>query len=163
MITNPTSLTESAPKPESALKPKEFNLNTYKFHSLGDYADAIRRYGTTDSYSTQIVSKFIVELHDMGNLGISRVNYLIVIPRALTSGPARRNMKDSFPRLKGGSRGFIRYGRNFQQDKAMPCRMLRMLLAQVLSTSTLKSENLKTTPRIYRYLYNNMLAIQLFK
>ena len=33
-----------------------FNLNTYKFHSLGDYPAIIREFGTTDSYSTQIVS-----------------------------------------------------------------------------------------------------------
>ncbi|KIY52824.1 hypothetical protein FISHEDRAFT_19925, partial [Fistulina hepatica ATCC 64428] len=31
------------------------NLNTYKFHALGDYVSTIRRFGTTDGYSTQIV------------------------------------------------------------------------------------------------------------
>ena len=36
---------------------KGLNLNTYKLHSLGDYVDAIRQYGTTDSYSTQLVSR----------------------------------------------------------------------------------------------------------
>lgn len=35
---------------------KEFNLSTYKLHALGDYASAVRRFGTTDNYSTQIVS-----------------------------------------------------------------------------------------------------------
>jgi hypothetical protein len=35
---------------------KTLNLNTYKWHALGDYASIIRRYGTTDSYSTQTVS-----------------------------------------------------------------------------------------------------------
>jgi hypothetical protein len=35
---------------------KSFNLSTYKFHSLGDYVETIRRYGTTDSYSTEVVS-----------------------------------------------------------------------------------------------------------
>lgn len=35
---------------------KGLNLNTYKFHSLGDYVESIRRYGTTDSYSTEVVS-----------------------------------------------------------------------------------------------------------
>src|SRR5262245_23457758 len=39
---------------------KQFNLQTYKFHSLGDYAANIRRYGTTDSYSTERVSDVIV-------------------------------------------------------------------------------------------------------
>lgn len=34
---------------------KSLNLNTYKNHSLGDYTEAIRRYGTTDSYSTESV------------------------------------------------------------------------------------------------------------
>lgn len=32
-----------------------FNLSTYKLHALGDYANTIRRRGTTDSYSTQMV------------------------------------------------------------------------------------------------------------
>ncbi|CAE6398632.1 unnamed protein product [Rhizoctonia solani] len=30
------------------------NLNTYKFHALGDYPYTIENFGTTDSYSTQI-------------------------------------------------------------------------------------------------------------
>ena len=37
-------------------KKKKLNLNTYKFHSLGDYVASIRLFGTTDSYSTQLVS-----------------------------------------------------------------------------------------------------------
>ena len=34
---------------------KQFNLNTYKMHALGDYTGTIRRKGTTDSYPTRIV------------------------------------------------------------------------------------------------------------
>ena len=37
-------------------KKKTLNLNTYKFHSLSDYVKTIRLFGTTDSYSTQVVS-----------------------------------------------------------------------------------------------------------
>jgi hypothetical protein len=40
----------------SGAKIKKFNLRTYKLHALGDYPQMIRRFGTTDSYSTQIVS-----------------------------------------------------------------------------------------------------------
>ena len=40
----------------SASLPKTFNLNTYKFHALGDYVAMIKMFGTTDSFSTQIVS-----------------------------------------------------------------------------------------------------------
>lgn len=36
-------------------KPRKMNLFTYKFHALGDYVSTIRWFGTTDSYSTQIV------------------------------------------------------------------------------------------------------------
>jgi len=34
---------------------KGFNLQTYKLHALVDYPSQIRMYGTTDSYSTQVV------------------------------------------------------------------------------------------------------------
>ena len=44
------------PRPDATRLPKGFNLNTYKFHALGDYTAAIRQFGTTDSYSTEIVS-----------------------------------------------------------------------------------------------------------
>lgn len=39
---------------------KSLNLNTYKNHSLGDYTNIIRKYGTTDSYSTESVCIFQV-------------------------------------------------------------------------------------------------------
>ena len=35
-----------------------FNMCTYKLHALGDYVATIWRYGTTDNYSTQVVSNF---------------------------------------------------------------------------------------------------------
>ena len=41
---------------KSDRKPKTFSLTTYKFHALGDGPAAVREYGTTDSYSTAIVS-----------------------------------------------------------------------------------------------------------
>jgi hypothetical protein len=37
----------------------ELNLNTFKFHALGDYAATIAQYGTTDLFSTQTVICFI--------------------------------------------------------------------------------------------------------
>lgn len=41
----------------SGRKAKKFNLNTYKYHAMGDYVQSIRLFGTTDSFSTQIVCK----------------------------------------------------------------------------------------------------------
>lgn len=49
----PSTAPPKAPGPTRRLK--SLNLNTYKYHSLGDYADTIRKYGTTDSYSTELV------------------------------------------------------------------------------------------------------------
>jgi len=43
-------------KKEEGRRLKSFNLDTYKYHALGDYAKTIRRLGTTDSFSTQPVS-----------------------------------------------------------------------------------------------------------
>jgi hypothetical protein len=39
----------------SGARVKKFNLLTYKFHAMGDYARTIRFFGTTDSFTTQIV------------------------------------------------------------------------------------------------------------
>lgn len=41
-------------------KRKALNLCTYKLHALGDYVATILRFGTSDSYSTQIVSHFTI-------------------------------------------------------------------------------------------------------
>lgn len=41
---------------DTTRRPRTFNLNTYKLHALGDYTTTIRRNGTTDSYSTEVVS-----------------------------------------------------------------------------------------------------------
>ena len=52
---NPTTTSEASGTSSGKMR-RKLNLNTYKYHSLGDYATTIRRFGTTDSYSTQLVS-----------------------------------------------------------------------------------------------------------
>ncbi|KIJ57658.1 hypothetical protein HYDPIDRAFT_103998, partial [Hydnomerulius pinastri MD-312] len=59
------ALTAKQPKPSGAKsstapKAKKLNLETYKYHALGDYPNTIRRYGTTDSYSTQTVRSALI-------------------------------------------------------------------------------------------------------
>lgn len=39
--------------------PKGLNLNTYKFHAIGDYEYMITQFGTTDSYTTQIMCSIV--------------------------------------------------------------------------------------------------------
>ena len=55
--TNVMSASRGSTAPSGhAWKQKKLNLRTYKYHALGDYIDTIQRIGTTDSYSTQLVS-----------------------------------------------------------------------------------------------------------
>lgn len=61
--TPPVNTSQPAPTtvpspPDLPPKTKLLNLGTYKLHALGDYVRTIRLFGTTDSYSTQIVSIF---------------------------------------------------------------------------------------------------------
>jgi hypothetical protein len=51
-----TSHKGSEKKAPAQPKVKLFNLLIYKLHALGDYVQTIKLFGTTDSYSTQIVS-----------------------------------------------------------------------------------------------------------
>ena len=63
----------------STARPKSFSILTYKFHALGDYSRSIWMFSTTDSYTTQIVSRCqcaITEKRYM--VMISRVNLLII-------------------------------------------------------------------------------------
>jgi hypothetical protein len=52
-------------RPSAHAKIKQFNMNTTKIHSLPDYAAHIRRFGTTDSYTTQTVSPSVDTLYIM--------------------------------------------------------------------------------------------------
>jgi hypothetical protein len=49
-------------------KAKKFNLNTYKFHAMGDYLLTIRLFGTIDSFTSQIVceSLLLIPLSHVG-------------------------------------------------------------------------------------------------
>lgn len=53
----PSKPSASKPEPTSDERTlKVFSLDTYKAHSLGDYVEAIKQHGTTDSFSTETVS-----------------------------------------------------------------------------------------------------------
>lgn len=57
--------TKSASRAPASSAPRavHFNvMNTFKYHSLGDYPDWIVRSGTTDNYTTQVVSTLLLLL-----------------------------------------------------------------------------------------------------
>lgn len=51
----PASRQPKAPPNTTIPKGSGFNLQTYKIHALGDYADHIEQFGPTDCFSTQQV------------------------------------------------------------------------------------------------------------
>ncbi|KAJ7116991.1 hypothetical protein C8R44DRAFT_627458, partial [Mycena epipterygia] len=50
----PSNLPNAQSQPVGGKRAVAFSLNTYKHHAMGYYVPTIRRFGTTDSYSTQI-------------------------------------------------------------------------------------------------------------
>lgn len=84
---------DTRPKPaqEGERRTKAFNLRRYKYHALGDYPEMIRRYGTTDSYSTEPVSpkRFALDFH-RAELS-SRGNWNIVLPSLATLAPIKNS------------------------------------------------------------------------
>lgn len=50
----PAAASQMAPQ---SRRHRAFNLSTYKIHSLGHYATAIRLYGTSDNFNSQTVSR----------------------------------------------------------------------------------------------------------
>jgi hypothetical protein len=56
---NGTSIPDSTNcRRQNGPRRRKFNLRVYKYHALGDYAQTIRRLGTTDSFSTEPVSNY---------------------------------------------------------------------------------------------------------
>lgn len=53
---DPSDAPAPAPTPKPSKKEKTLNLNTYKWHAMGDYVPTIKLFGPSDSYSTQLVS-----------------------------------------------------------------------------------------------------------
>jgi hypothetical protein len=52
----PSKSVDNPAKAKKRRVQKVFNLLTYKVHALGDYAQAIRFFGTTDGFTMRVVS-----------------------------------------------------------------------------------------------------------
>lgn len=82
----------------SGKKPKTLNLFTYKWHALGDYVCAIRLFGGTDGFSTQLVSNvFPNYLHDESHLAIGRANLLIKLLNDCMDQPTNATLGSKLP------------------------------------------------------------------
>ena len=59
----PPNTTTTSTMSTNDRRPKVLNLNTYKLHAPGDYPSQIELFGTTDSFSTQLVCNWLFSLH----------------------------------------------------------------------------------------------------
>ena len=86
----------------STARPKSFNLATYKLHALGNYVHNIRLFGTTDSYTTQLVSNFRfsgyheAEVQDDRLTLITRENNHIALSSVFTKVRTRKTQQNSW-------------------------------------------------------------------
>jgi hypothetical protein len=90
----------------SKRKPKSFNLNTYKFHALGDYVETIRMYGTTDSYSTEPVSlPSACQFANVVVIHCYRENSNIVAQKVAINGLQKKTSRDNWHKSSAGGHG----------------------------------------------------------
>lgn len=59
VATPPAHLANFAMDEISHQRPVTFSMTSYKAHAFGDYFDTIKEFGTTDSYSTEAVSRHL--------------------------------------------------------------------------------------------------------
>jgi len=82
---------------------KPFNILTYKFHALGDYTRSIQMFGTTDSYTTQVVSKlYTVMCNSWLGMNSPRVNLLTDSSRSFIRTPTRTILLWGLLHMSGG-------------------------------------------------------------
>lgn len=82
--------------------PKAFNIDTYKFHALGDYRKTICLFGTTDSYSTQIVSAHVIWRHSSLFDHAARVNEHTIWLKHFMVLQTRKQWRNNLQRQRGG-------------------------------------------------------------
>jgi hypothetical protein len=91
----------TVPETTSTRKPKQFHLNRIKFHAMGEYVAEVKEHGTTDSYSTRIVSIFEFNpsllCTDLTSSSCCRGKRIIVARKGNTSGQTEGILKSRYP------------------------------------------------------------------
>lgn len=91
----PNSSTQNAGA-VSSCQLKMLNLETYKLHTLGDYTTTIRRYGTTDSYSTEmVIIDMCIDTDIYLHVHHDRLSWSIRLRKADTKGQVTRILSTS--------------------------------------------------------------------
>jgi len=127
----------------SAVKSKKFNMSTFKLHCIPDYPPTIRKYGTTDSYSTQIVSLFRRDTRLCFTTDYYRASWHIVYPKCGTGHQTRIvGLSTRSPTKRAAHGSTLRCARNQLRDRDHPPPRWGMTITkqEAASTKTLKTE-----------------------
>jgi hypothetical protein len=127
----------SAPT-SSGPRPKTFNLQIYKFHSLGDYADQIRTFGTSDSFSTEPVSSQSVHLLNTETI-LSRANLSIERQNLATAAQTESFLSNNWLVWNVVKRAFDESEECFQARMRPPlicCQIIIILASHKICIST---------------------------
>jgi hypothetical protein len=116
----------------SGKKSKILNLFTYKWHALGDYVRAIRLFGPTDGFSTQIVSNFFPMHLSYLHFLVNRVNSLTKLLKGCTD---RQTSAIPSPKLRSVIEGL--------NTPVWP-----LIGSGFIAIPSRKQQNLKTTSRM---------------
>jgi hypothetical protein len=93
---------------------KTFSLHSYKYHSLGDYADTICQFGTTDSYSTEPVRTcHFVYKSRVDTCLLFRVNWSTAHRKPVTTVQIEKNLQGSWPKLNNGKLKLTEFAQRF--------------------------------------------------
>jgi hypothetical protein len=117
-------------------RPKRFNLRTYKYHALGDYPDTIRRFGTTDSYSTEPVSRSSIGPNETNNADV------VVIQGELEHRTPKARYKRTDKKL------FVKQLAQIERRETR----IRRIRAKLVSKGQIESEVVASTPQEHHHI-----------
>jgi hypothetical protein len=103
------SETNTTPSESSGARLKSFNLSTYKFHAMGDYVRTIRLFGSTDSFTTQMVricclSTIYLKLNCLGRAGSQGLKGVLSFNQQTRHPSAVSQARAQAPRTSTGGR-----------------------------------------------------------
>ena len=82
---------------------KIFNLDTYKYHSLGNYTSTICKFGTTDSYSTMVCGLFCTNIVHSCLCSLPlRGNLSTTCPSHITFAWIAKHLSNNWQKLSSG-------------------------------------------------------------
>ena len=149
-VTTPKKTAPASQQPQKPnTKPKTpkgsgFNLQTYKIHALGDYADNIEQFGPTDCFSTQQVCFRAPPILPVLTTcyRLNRENLNTAESRGSTSEPTRCGLSGRLPSMSGSN---VTIGSTSTRSGEKP--VVRQHLDPVCPQTLLKAHRRSNTTR----------------